>query len=232
MTERMELDAERVKAAHDRLEAQLAHLESWQDSSGHFHDLLNPEAEVQPLIDALARVKRERDALAAAIEKRVNCPCCKGKGVYLAYTPIIYGTDSDDEVADSFRRAERKCPDCRADPKAILAAHDEEIRQKVLCDEWKHDWPAIFRNIADEDDEKLSADAVQVKREILRSVENSKWLRAHDAALVRPLVEALESILTLWSEIHGDSEDADIHRDAIGKVEQALAPYRQEASGK
>jgi len=35
----------------------VAHLGSWKDQQGHFHDLTNPEAEVQPIIDGLAEAK-------------------------------------------------------------------------------------------------------------------------------------------------------------------------------
>lgn len=50
--------------------------------------------------------------LLEASEKRRTCPRCKGTGVYLAYAPTIYCTDSDDEIEAAYQMAERRCPDC------------------------------------------------------------------------------------------------------------------------
>jgi hypothetical protein len=41
-------------ADNERLTALVEHLQSWRDKQGAFHDLTNPEASVQPIIDAAA----------------------------------------------------------------------------------------------------------------------------------------------------------------------------------
>ncbi len=41
----------------EQVEAVCAHLGSWQSAQGYFFDLTNPEAEVQPLLDLLTRIK-------------------------------------------------------------------------------------------------------------------------------------------------------------------------------
>jgi hypothetical protein len=45
------------------------HLGSWQDCAGNFHDLTNPEAQVQPLLDELAATKALSVELNAAHRK-------------------------------------------------------------------------------------------------------------------------------------------------------------------
>lgn len=163
----------------------------------------------------LARTWVERDALAAALKKRKGCRRCGGTGRYLAYPPTTYETDTEDEVADAIRMAERSCPDCAVDPQAILAAHDAEVREKVLLEEWQHDWPVIFKNIADEDDVKLSIDAQQVKHEILEAINGSKFLAARFAEVRKPLEEELSRLRRVMEEQQARAEWAEKTCEAL-----------------
>lgn len=114
----------------------------------------------------------------------------------------------------------------------ILAAHDAAVRQKVLLDEWEHDWPAIFHAIADEADERLAPDAQVTKRRILEAVENSAWLQGRDAATRRPLLEALRKILSYWSAECGDSEYMDKYAPDIDEMRILLSRYTEDGREK
>lgn len=56
---------DRLKAELARAEDHLARLESWRDKQGYFHDLLNPECEVQSIIDER---ERRRDGRSVVVQ--------------------------------------------------------------------------------------------------------------------------------------------------------------------
>lgn len=72
-------------------------------------------------------LERQNAELAAALDRRKRCLKCGGTGTYLAYRPNMYETDSEKEWVDAIRMAERKCPDCAADPSEVLATHNARV---------------------------------------------------------------------------------------------------------
>lgn len=91
-----ELADEKIEC--ERSDRLIAHLSSWQDADGHFHDLTNPEYQVQPFITDCFRLTRDlaeaRKALAdyalwvGSVHER-DCPeddtcACKCKPINAA----------------------------------------------------------------------------------------------------------------------------------------------------
>jgi hypothetical protein len=70
------------EAARKRAEQLIEHLEHWQNLAGQTYDLTNPEAQVQPVIDAMVKaedglnvMRRQRDTLAALVSKIGDVAC-------------------------------------------------------------------------------------------------------------------------------------------------------------
>lgn len=87
---------------------------------GYMKIITDREAEVEEL-------RREMDVLSAALGKRRTCKKCGGLGVYMAYSPMTYCTDTEAEMVDAQRMAERPCPDCCVNAEAALSAHDAPL---------------------------------------------------------------------------------------------------------
>lgn len=75
-----------------------------------------------------SRQNRQRPETAAAERwegaesmSSTTCQKCGGTGRYLAYRPVLYGTDSAAEWEDARQMAMRPCPDCRDTPDPRLA---------------------------------------------------------------------------------------------------------------
>jgi len=60
--------AEKAETELKRAEEQLAHLGSWKDAQGRYHDLTNPTCEVQDIIDGHLASKQRCAELAAALK--------------------------------------------------------------------------------------------------------------------------------------------------------------------
>jgi DNA repair exonuclease SbcCD ATPase subunit len=60
----------RDEAAIARAERLLSHLEHWHDRAGSVYDLLNPEAQVQPIIDQLETLAEKLDLAEGQIKSK------------------------------------------------------------------------------------------------------------------------------------------------------------------
>lgn len=74
-------------------------------------------------------LEKERDALAAALEKRSDCIRCGGTGNISVKHGLTYITDSPDELVAAWH--DEKCPACGVDPAKILEARDVTIRKEA-----------------------------------------------------------------------------------------------------
>lgn len=63
------------------------------------------------------------------IKNGEKCPTCRGSKAVLAHRPTIYCTDSDEEIRDAYRMAERACPDCPD----FAAIYEQLIKLESPC---------------------------------------------------------------------------------------------------
>ena len=61
---------------------------------------------------AASAVREQVDRFVTWVANGKICPRCRNRGTVLGHRPTIYCTDSDDEIEDAYRMAERRCPEC------------------------------------------------------------------------------------------------------------------------